>query len=87
MLQQHGSFAHALAVRTWCCDGWQAGGCNATLFLAPVRAQEVYDMVKGQAGEDDVYVEGADPAFLDWRAQHGEEWARYYGLRVRHCSL
>jgi hypothetical protein len=51
--------------------------------LAAVRAQEVYDMVKGQAGEDELYVEGADQAFLTWRAQHGEEWARYYGLRVR----
>ena len=47
-----------------------------------VRRQEVYDLVKGQVQGDELYVEGLDDAFLDWRAQHGEEWARYYGLRV-----
>ena len=42
----------------------------------------MYDLVKGQVQGDELYVEGLDDAFLDWRAQHGEEWARYYGLRV-----
>ena len=27
-------------------------------------------------------MEGMDDAFLEWRAQHGQEWARYYGLTV-----
>ncbi len=31
---------------------------------------------------DELYVEGMDDAFLEWRAQHGQEWARYYGLTV-----
>ena len=51
------------------------------IILPPL--QEVYDLVKGQVAGDELYVEGLDDAFLDWRAQHGEEWARYYGLRVR----
>ena len=27
-------------------------------------------------------MEGVDDAFLEWRTQHGQEWARYYGLTV-----
>ena len=44
--------------------------------------QEVYDSLKGADMGDELYVEGMDDAFLEWRAQHGQEWARYYGLTV-----
>ena len=47
--------------------------------------QEVYDLVKNAVddGEDTLYIEGQDEKFLQWRREHGEEWAKYYGLRVR----
>ena len=48
-----------------------------------VMLQEVYDSLKGADLGDELYVEGMDDAFLEWRAQHGQEWARYYGLTVR----
>ena len=44
--------------------------------------QEVYDSLKGADTGDELYVEGMDDAFMEWRAQHGQEWARYYGLTV-----
>ena len=47
-----------------------------------VMLQEVYDSLKGGGLGDELYVEGMDDAFLEWRAQHGQEWARYYGLAV-----
>ena len=43
----------------------------------------MYDSLKGADLGDELYVEGMDDAFLEWRAQHGQEWARYYGLTVR----
>ncbi len=47
--------------------------------------QDVFDMVKGEDdGEGQLYIEGMDEAFMEWRRFHGAEWARYYGLRVRH---
>ena len=46
--------------------------------------QDVFDMVKGEDdGEGQLYIEGMDEAFMEWRRSHGAEWARYYGLRVR----
>lgn len=42
----------------------------------------MYDSLKGEGFGDELYVEGMDNAFLEWRAQHGQEWARYYGLTV-----
>ncbi|CAL5227856.1 g10890 [Coccomyxa viridis] len=44
------------------------------------KIQEVFDSLKGSDMGDELYVEGMDDAFLEWRAQHGQEWARYYGL-------
>lgn len=51
-------------------------------YAALVGMQEVYDSLKGADMGDELYVEGMDDAFLEWRAQHGQEWARYYGLTV-----
>ena len=51
-------------------------------YVARVGVQEVYDSLKGADMGDELYVEGMDDAFLEWRAQHGQEWARYYGLTV-----
>lgn len=42
----------------------------------------MYDSLRGEGSGDELYVEGMDDAFLEWRAQHGQEWARYYGLTV-----
>ena len=42
----------------------------------------MYDSLRGEGFGDELYVEGMDDAFLEWRAQHGQEWARYYGLTV-----
>ena len=53
-------------------------------YTARKCVQEVYDSLKGADMGDELYVDGMDDAFLEWRAQHGQEWARYYGLTVRH---
>ncbi|BDA46052.1 hypothetical protein COCOBI_08-1440 [Coccomyxa sp. Obi] len=46
------------------------------------KAKDVFDMVKGEDdGEGQLYIEGMDEAFMEWRRSHGAEWARYYGLR------
>ena len=53
-----------------------------TIDRACSGMQEVFDSLKGSDMGDELYVEGMDDAFLEWRAQHGQEWARYYGLTV-----
>ena len=39
--------------------------------------------MKGADMGDELYVEGMDDAFLEWRAQHGQEWAP---LLWPHCK-
>lgn len=46
-----------------------------------ITVQDVYDAVVG-SGSKDVYLEGMDKDFMEWRLRHGAEWARYYNLRV-----
>lgn len=43
--------------------------------------QDVYDAVVGSESKD-VYLDGMDENFNEWRRLYGAEWAKYYNLRV-----